>query len=285
MVTASAHRVVLAALLPFLLGACSAADLLNATVPKEGYTLSDGIAFGDDPRHRLDVYVPDDLAGPAPVVVFFYGGSWSNGDREDYLFVGEALASRGFIAVVPDYRLYPEVAFPDFLDDSASAVRWVWDSIAEYRGDPDRIFLMGHSAGAYNAAMLAVDPRYLEAAGVDRAVIDGVIGLAGPYDFLPLDTRVTRRVFGDAPDLGQTQPVAFVDDRTPPLLLVTGTEDTTVRPRNSESLAGLANGSGGSASLRFYPEIGHIGLVLALAVGHRGDAPVLDDVEAFIRGR
>lgn len=278
-------RCVLAALLPLLLGACSAADLLNATVPKEGYTLSEGIAFGDDPRHRLDVYVPDDLAGPAPVVVFFYGGSWSNGDRQDYLFVGEALASRGFVAVIPDYRLYPDVAFPDFLADSANAVRWVRESIAGHDGDPDRIFLMGHSAGAYNAAMLAVDPRYLAEAGVDRAVVDGVIGLAGPYDFLPLDTRVTRRVFGAAPDLLQTQPVTFVDGDTPPLLLVTGTDDTIVRPRNSESLAGLANGSGGSASLRFYPGIGHFRLVLSLADGYRGDAPVLDDVEAFIRGR
>lgn len=175
MSTAKPLRLVLAVLLPVLLGACSAADLLNATVPKDGYTVSHGVAFGDDPRHRLDVYVPDDLTGPAPVVVFFYGGSWRNGDREDYLFVGQALASRGFVAVVPDYRLYPEVTFPGFLDDSASAVRWVRDSIAGYRGDPDRIFLMGHSAGAYNAAMLAVDPRYLEAAGVDRAVIGGVI--------------------------------------------------------------------------------------------------------------
>ena len=144
---------------------------------------------------------------------------------------------------------------------------------------------MGHSAGAYNAAMLALDPRYLAAVGLDRDVIGGMIGLAGPYDFLPLDTNVTRLVFGDVPDLAGTQPVNFADDRAPPLLLLTGTGDTTVRPRNSESLAGRITGSGGSATLRLYPDIGHVGLVLALADGHRDSAPVLDDVEAFIRGR
>lgn len=282
---AFARRLTLAGLLSLLLSACSAADLLNATVPKDGYTLSEGIAFGDDPRHRLDVYVPEGLTGPAPVVVFFYGGNWSDGDRGDYLFVGQALASRGFVAVLPDYRLVPETAYPGFLADGAMAVRWVRESISDHNGDPERIFLMGHSAGAYNAAMLTLDPRYLAEAGVDRGVIDGMIGLAGPYDFLPLNSGVTRRVFGNVADLEGTQPVTFVDDRAPPLLLLTGREDTTVRPRNSESLAGHVNQSGGSATLILYPEIGHVGLVLALADGHRDSAPALDDVEAFIRGR
>lgn len=278
-------RLGLAAWLPVLLAACSPVDLLNATVPTDGYAVSEDHAYGPDPRHRLDVYVPDDLAGPAPVVIFFYGGSWTRGDRGDYLFAAEALVSRGYVAVLPDYRLYPDVAFPGFLDDSAQAVRWVRDSIAEHGGDPQRIFLMGHSAGAYNAAMLALDPDYLGAAGVDRGIVRGVIGLAGPYDFLPLDTRVTRRVFGDAPDLPATQPVSFADADAPPLLLLTGADDSTVRPRNSESLARAVSDEGGVAELRVYPDLGHIGIVLALADGQRGRAPVLDDMAAFIASR
>ncbi len=273
------------ALLPVLLAACSPVDVLNATVPKDGYAVSEGLAYGPGPRHRLDVYVPDDLAGPAPVVVFFYGGSWKNGDRGDYLFAAEALVSRGYVAVVPDYRLYPDVAFPDFLDDGARAVRWVRESIAAYGGDPDRLFLMGHSAGAYNAAMLALDPDYLANAGIDRGAVRGVIGLAGPYDFLPLDTRTTRQVFGDAPDLPATQPVTFADAGAPPLLLLTGADDTTVRPRNSESLARAMAAEGGEAELRVYPDLGHIGIVLALADGQRGRAPVLDDLDAFVAAR
>ena len=283
------HTVILrglaAIVLLLVVAACSPVDLLNATVPDDGYTVREDIAYGDDPRHRLDLYVPDDLGRPAPVVVFFYGGSWRKGDRGDYLFAAEALASRGLVTVVPDYRLYPDVIFPGFLSDGAIAVGWVSDRIAEYGGDPERIFLMGHSAGAYNAAMLALDPRYLAEAGVDRNVIRGMIGLSGPYDFLPLDTRVTRRVFGEAPDLPATQPISFVDDRAPPLLLLTGADDRTVRPRNSRSLASAANEAGGSAMVRIYQDVGHIGIVLALADGYRDGAPVLDDVAAFVDGR
>ena len=278
-------RLAAAALLPIVLAACSPVDLLNATVPEDGYSVSEGLAYGSGPRHRLDVYKPDDLAGPAPVVVFFYGGSWKRGDRGDYLFAAEALVSRGYVAVLPDYRLYPDVAYDGFLDDSAQAVRWVRDSIAAYGGDPNRIFLMGHSAGAYNAAMLSLDPRYLADAGVDRDIVRGMIGLAGPYDFLPLDTRTTRQVFGEAPDLAATQPVTFADACAPPLLLLTGADDTTVRPRNSEALARAVSDKGGDADLRVYPDLGHIGIVLALAAGQRGRAPVLDDLAAFVESR
>ena len=278
-------RLAAAVLLALSLVACSPVDLLNATVPEDGFTVRQALAYGDDPRHRLDVYVPDELADPAPVVVFFYGGSWKRGEREDYLFAAEALVSRGYVTVVPDYRLYPDVAFPGFLHDGAEAVRWVRDSIGDHGGDPDRVFLMGHSAGAYNAAMLSLDPTYLAEAGVDRRIVRGMIGLAGPYDFLPLDVRTTRQVFGDAPDLQATQPVSFADGEAPPLLLLAGVDDTTVRPRNSESLAGAVVDSGGMADLRLYPDLGHIGIVLALADGQRDRAPVLEDVEAFIAGR
>lgn len=264
------------------LAACSPVDLLNATVPEDGYSVTTDIAYGDGARRRLDVYRPATAGEPAPVVVFFYGGSWRNGDRGDYRFVAQALVSEGLVAVLPDYRVYPEVVFPGFLEDGAAAIRWVRDSIAGYGGDPERIFLIGHSAGAYNAAMLAVDPRYLSAVGVDREAIAGFVGLAGPYDFLPLDTRITRRVFGGAADLSATQPVTFADSNAPPMLLLAGENDGTVYPRNSVSLSETTEERGGNAEVRLYPDLGHIGIVLALADGQRHRAPVLDDVAAFI---
>ena len=150
----------------FVLSGCSPADLLNATIPSSGYTVDKDIAYGDGERHKLDIYIPDHPAAGHPVVVFYYGGRWENGRKDDYLFAAEAFASRGIITVVPDYRLYPQVHFPDFLDDTAAAFVWTHEHIAGYGGDTHNLFVIGHSAGAYNVAMLALDHRYLQAAGV-----------------------------------------------------------------------------------------------------------------------
>ncbi|MEO7886302.1 MAG: alpha/beta hydrolase [Polaromonas sp.] len=151
------------AMLTALLTACSGADLLNATVATDTYRRTDSIAYGPEPRQKLDVYQPQGELRNAPIVVFFYGGSWSTGERADYRFVGEALASQGIVAVVADYRLSPAVRYPVFVQDSARAVRWARDHAAEYGADPARLFVMGHSAGAYNAAMVALDARWLKA--------------------------------------------------------------------------------------------------------------------------
>ncbi len=148
--------------------------------------IGDGIPYGAGPRKVLDVYVPKNPTGPAPVLFFIYGGGWDHGDRGDYQFVGNAFASRGFVVVIPDYRLYPEVKYPDFLEDNAQAVRWVQDNIAKYGGDTDRLFLAGHSAGAYNAVMLALDHSFFHDAGVTLTV-KAVAGLSGPYDFYPFE--------------------------------------------------------------------------------------------------
>ena len=264
-----------------LLGACSPLSLFNAAVPKDGGAklVARGVAYGPHPRQRLDVYAPTAPgARPRPVILFFYGGSWSSGDRGGYAFVGRALAARGFVTVIPDYRLVPEVAYPAFVEDGANAVRWARAHAKDYGADGDRIVLAGHSAGAYIAAMLAVDGRWL---GRERAAVRGLAGLAGPYDFAPFTSEASRRAFGAWPDAAETQPVTHVDASAPPALLLTGAEDTTVRPRNSESLAARLRKLGVTAEVKRYPGVGHVGVLTAIAKPFRGKAPVLDDVAVF----
>ena len=266
-----------------VLAGCSPAALLNATVPAEGIVIDRGIAYGDGPRRQLDVYRNKDSAGSRPLVVFLYGGSWRTGDRGLYAFVAVPLAARGAVVVVPDYRLYPEVAFPDFLDDNAQAVAWAVAHAAEFGADPRRVFIVGHSAGAYNAAMLAVDARWLAHAGLDRAQVAGVAGLAGPYDFLPMTDSDILPVFATVDDGPASQPVNYVDGRNPPLLLLAGDADTTVRPANTRSLAARVAAAGGAVQSRIYPGLGHVGIVTAFAPLFNGRAPVLDDVWRFIQ--
>jgi acetyl esterase/lipase len=268
-----------------LLGGCSPLVTLNQwLVPSDGYVLSGGLGYGPDPRQQVDVYVPARLDQPAPVVVFFYGGSWRSGSRAYYRFVGEALTSRGVIAVVPDYRLYPDVQFPAFVEDGARVVRWVHEHIAQYGGSTDRLFLMGHSAGAHIAALLATDPRYLAAHDLPRSTVRGLIGMAGPYAIDPQRYRITRAVFAPAEDAAATQPVSFVDGTVPPMLLLHGADDRTVYPINSRLLAERVTDRGGCARLIEYPDLGHIGIVLALAGPFREDGGVLDDASRFIAG-
>lgn len=275
-----AHRHCLMPLLA-LLGACSPLSLFNGLVPKDSGTelAARGVSYGGDARQRLDVYVPAGAAKtPRPVIVFFYGGSWDSGDRAGYAFVGRALAAKGFVTVIPDYRLVPAVVYPGFVEDGASAVRWARAHAKDYGGDGGRIVLAGHSAGAYIAAMLAVDGRWL---GADRKAVRGLAGLAGPYDFAPFDKDASRAAFGQWPHPAETQPVTHADAGAPPALLLTGAEDTTVKPRNSKALAAKLRAAGVAAELKAYPGIGHVGILTAIARPFRGKAPVLADVVAF----
>ncbi len=265
-----------------ILAGCSPAALLNATIASEGVSVDRGIPYGDGPRRQLDVYRNNDDAEPRPLIVFLYGGSWRTGDRGSYAFVAIPLAARGAVVVVPDYRLYPEVAFPDFLDDNAHAVAWAVAHAAEFGADPHRLFIVGHSAGAYNAAMLAVDPRWLARAGLDRAQVAGVVGLAGPYDFLPMTDPDIIPVFAPVDDGPASQPVTYVDGRNPPLLLLAGDADATVRPANTRSLAARVAAAGGAVQSRIYPGVGHIGIVTTFAPLFSRRGPVLDDVWRFI---
>lgn len=267
------------------LAGCSPQRALNAFVPDDGYRLSAGRAYGDHPRQRLDVYAPRARAEPAPVVVFFYGGRWRKGERAGYRFVAQALTERGYVAVLPDYRLYPEVRFPAFVEDGAAAVAWVRRHIGDYGGDPGRVFLMGHSAGAHIAAMLATDRRFLHAEGLAPTDLAGFVGLAGPYDFLPLEADDLRDMFGPPERFPASQPVRFVDGDEPPVLLVHGLDDGTVLPRNSRRLAAALEAAGVPVETVFYPDAGHVRVVAALGSPLRFTAPVLADVAAFLDRR
>lgn len=269
-------------MLTLLLAGCSPLTAFDRLVPKDrgGIRIAAAVPYGTGPRHKLDIYTPRGIApGSArPVILFFYGGSWAFGTRTDYAFVGRALAARGFVTVIPDYRLVPEVRYPAFVEDGAAALRWVRGHIGAYGGDGKRIVVAGHSAGAYIAAMLAVDQRWL---GPDRAAVKGLIGLAGPYDFLPFDVPASRNAFGAWPKPAETQPVTWAGAGDPPSLLLTGAEDTTVKPRNSDALAAKLRAGGVPVEVKRYPGIGHVGILTAIAKPLRGRAPVLADMAAF----
>jgi len=256
---------------------------LNALARIENVRVTTNLAYADGPRHGLDVYAPEGGGKGRPVVVFFYGGGWEDGERALYRFVGSALASRGIATIIPDYRVYPQVRFPEFLKDGARAVRWARDHAGEYGGDESRLFLAGHSAGAHIAALLALDGQWLNREGMDsRRDIAGLIGLAGPYDFLPLRSRTLEAIFGPEQTRALSQPINFVAGGEPPAFLATGLNDTTVDPGNTSRLAVRLGQQGDAVTTRFYPRVDHRTLIGALSPPLRLLAPVLDDVAAFI---
>ena len=259
----------------------SAADLLNLWTPAGRWRRHEALRYGDAPRQQLDVYRPR-RGERAPMVVFFYGGSWQNGSRDLYAFLGAALAAQGIVTVVPDYTLYPEARFPAFLEDAARAVAFARTHASDWGADPERLVLMGHSAGAYIAAMLACDPRWLAAAGIDaHRDIAGLIGLAGPYDFLPIESRVLQAIFG-GPNRAETQPISFVRGQEAPALLITAQRDVLVEPGNTERFAARIREMGGRVEERGYGRVNHFTLIGAFAPALRVLAPVLRDVDAFV---
>ena len=275
------RRLVAAAPL-LLVGGCSPAGIVNALAPDR--LVAQSIPYASGPRHSLDVYAPAQAESHGhPVVMFIYGGSWDTGSKRMYRFVGGALASLGFVVVIPDYRLYPEVAYPAFLQDCAAALDWTRRNAQRFGGSPDKPFIMGHSAGAYNAAMLALDPQWLRPFDMTPlGDLRGMVGLAGPYDFLPLDTDKLRAIFAPGKPLASTQPIDHVSGRNPPLLLLAGKDDHVVRPSNTIRLAAAVRAKGGVVVERLYPGIGHVEIIGAFSGPLRFLAPSLRDSAAFM---
>jgi acetyl esterase/lipase len=271
-----------------MISACSPITVIDVLTPKTTYEAANNLSYGSDPRQKLNVFLPhsSDFTVPAsgyPVVVFFYGGSWNFGNKEEYRFVGEALASRGVITVIADYRLYPQVRYPDFLDDCALAVGWVKHHLADYHGNPLKLYVMGHSAGAYNAAMLALDERWLKKQGLSPSIFKGWIGLAGPYNFLPIANDDVKPVFFHPHYPKDTQPIDFVSASAPHSFLAVSRFDVLVDPeRNTKKLAEKLNSLGVEVTLKEYSSTSHSTIVGAFARPLRFIAPVLDDVVAFV---
>jgi acetyl esterase/lipase len=279
------RRAGLAAAVAACLSGCSGAGVLNA-FSGDRHEALENIAYGSDPRQRLDVYRPTaPTSGDVPpIVVFFYGGTWTHGERADYRFVAEALASAGAIVVLPDYRLSPQVRYPDFVRDSAAAVRWAFEHAAEIGGSARNVVVMGHSAGAYNAAMVALDGRWLRDAGLAPDLnLAGFVGLAGPYDFLPIGDPETRVAFNWPATSPDTQPLSHVTSQAPRTLLLAAINDKVVNPqRSTVALGERLRAAGVDTEVKLYPRVSHVTLLAAVAQPLRWLAPVRADILDFL---
>lgn len=263
-----------------LLTSCTPAAPLNFLARNGAWTVSTD-KYGPGSRNGVDIYTPTGAVN-APVIVFFYGGNWQSGDKETYRFVAASLAARGYVTIVPDYRVYPAVRIAGILQDGAQAFAWAKRNAGRFGGDPRHMFLMGHSAGAHIAAMLTLDGSWLARVGLNsRRDIAGLIGVAGPYDFLPLHDKTLEAVFAGG-DLTRTQPISFVAGNEPPVLLMTGRQDTTVDPGNTTRLAARLRSKEDDVTEIEYPAIGHLAIVGAFSPVLKLLAPVLDDVDAFV---
>jgi acetyl esterase/lipase len=267
-------------LLSFSAG-CTTPGALNALTPTRGYDLAANVPYDTSRNLRLDIYSPQG-ARNAPVVLFFFGGRWTEGRKDDYRFVGEALSSRGFIGVVADYRLYPQVRFPEFVDDGARAVAWLHANVGNYGGSPDKIFVMGHSSGAHIAAMLAIKEEYLSRAGGSRSWLRGMIGLSGPYDFMPITDPTLRDLFAPPEKFEQSQPVLYAEGDNPPMLLMHGEDDEIVFVKNTRSMAAAVKKSGGPIETVIYPKMSHRMMIASLSKPIRGQTDVLGHIAEFV---
>jgi acetyl esterase/lipase len=256
-------------------------SLLDLLAPCLSFVAHRGLAYGEAPRQRLDVYVPRGLKAPAPVLLFFPGGGWTGGRMGKYWALGQVFAGAGIVTVVASYRLYPQVKYPAFVEDAAAALAWVKSHAPGYGGDPARLFVGGHSAGAYNAVMLASEPAFLAARGGDLSWIRGVIGIAGPYDFLPLQEAHYIDIFHGR-DNRDAMPVHHVTGPRPPMLLVTGDRDRTVYPSNTASMAARLRSVGSPVREFHYRGAGHVGILLSLLPGLRHRTPLRRDMLDFI---
>ena len=275
------RRGLLAPMLGFAAAACSPLNLLNALGPRDlgARRVARDIAYGDDPRQQMDLYAPSG-PGPYPTLVFFYGGGWDSGSRDQYGWAAQALAARGFVVALPDYRIVPQVVFPAFIEDAAAATARAAQVAGQFGGDPRRLGVLGHSAGAHLAMMIALDRRYM--AAVDQpGLIKAAAGLAGPYDFLPLDVAASRNAFGRAPDPTLTQPVTFVRADGPPLWLGHGTADTVVHDEDTVILDQRMRAVGGRSEAKLYPGLDHADLIATFSPLFRKKATVLADVTDF----
>lgn len=285
---------VLTALLSMISSGCSQALFFVANAPTafEKFSRATDLAYGSSPRQRLDIYAPSkqratqpqmqNTVQGKPVIVFVHGGGWNSGDKSLYKFVGAALAQQGYIAVLPNYRLYPQVHFAEQMQDVAQAMVWAHRHASEWGGDPQRLFIMGHSAGAHLAMMLALNPQYLAAAGGTSNFVQGVIGLAGPYNFIPFTFDYMFDLFGPPENYPATQPINYVSKAAPPVLLIHGRRDRTVDPRNTITLFVALQAAGADVRVEYFDKADHSDLMASFSAVARDRFPVMAELRRFI---
>jgi acetyl esterase/lipase len=275
------RRGLIAPALGALAAACSPLGLLNAVGPRDRGVrrVARSVPYGAHPRQTLDVYAPDGAAG-LPTIVFFYGGGWDSGSKDLYGWAAQALAAQGFVVALPDYRIVPEVVFPAFVEDAAAATARAAELALTWGGDPGRLGVAGHSAGAHLAMMIALDARYMAATGAPD-LIRAAAGLAGPYEFLPFNVPASINAFGHVDGPLQTQPLTFARADAPPVWLGHGTADVTVHDEDSILLDARLRALGARSELKLYPGLTHEDLIATFSPLFRKKAPVLPDVSAF----
>ena len=268
----------------WLLSSCSSISFLAANTPASfgNYSRLANLAYADQPRNKLDVFVPLEKRIDSPIIIFVHGGGWYDGDKDEYKFVGAAFAEQGYVAVLPNYGLYPHVKSPTFLQDIAESIAWVRTHATEWGGDANRIYLVGHSAGAQIAMMVALDNQYLRQVGGDSHWISGVIGLAGPYDFIPFTFPYMNDLFGPPERFAESQPVNYVRADAPPLLLIHGLQDHTVAPTNTRSLYDAMTQVHGNVQVEYFDNATHSDLVAAFSFLRNRKPPVMQDIRRFI---
>ncbi len=279
------QRYIFSMVLLFALAGCTGSTLLavNTLARFDDYTVIEDVAYGVHDLNRLNIYLPAPKQASRATVVFFYGGCWGGCEtinKENYRFVAQALTAHGYTVVIADYRRYPEVKFAQIMADASQSVTWVRAHIAEYGGDAEKIFLMGHSAGAHLSAMLTFNKDYLPPETYRS--IKGFVGLAGPYDFLPFTDAYQKEVFGPEENYPASQPVNFVQGTEPPLLLLYGNNDVTVKPVNIESLTRKVRQAGGCVETHVYGDLDHVELLGALSLPLQNSEPVLADIIRFL---
>lgn len=252
------------------------AGVANIPAYLNGQPVAENLSYGPHDLNRLDVYAPEN-ARQAPVIVFFHGGRWQQGSKNIYKFVGQRFVSLGYVVVIPDYRKFPQVKYPEFVREGAKAIQWVQDNASRYGGNPQQIFLMGHSSGAHTAAMLSVNENYLP-----DGIVKGFAGLAGPFDFIPQAEDI-RAIFGPPANFPKLRVTGYVDANDPPMLLLHGSADEAVKLSNLKKLKAGLNRHGVRVESKIYPDISHAGIVEALTWVYDDKAPVAQDVNEFFR--
>ncbi len=259
---------------------CSPLYIVNTISTENDYITIFDERYGNEQRQQLDIYMPESIVAGSPVVVFFYGGSWKRGEKGNYAFVGHSLSSKGFITVIPDYRLYPDVTFPTFVEDGAKVLAWVSEHLVQAHNG---VVVMGHSAGAHTAALLALDKSYLEVTEQPSSIISGMIGLAGPYGFNPMKYRSTRPIFAEVESIEKTMPITFACSEKLPLLLIHGLDDRVVIPENSRELKRRAYACAGNVKYVELDDIGHYSILLGLSNSFLADDAIQSSIEIFLQ--